>query len=93
MTDDIDLYEGCPEPTFVIKGNKVMCNYCGLKLATRSKYVNHFKRRHLNEDGTWRPADHKFRLQDPTPDEQEAINWDIDGERRRKKAQKGFFDL
>jgi hypothetical protein len=47
----------------------------------------------MNEDGTWRPADHKFRLNDPTPDEEEAVNWDIDGERRRKKVQKAFFDL
>lgn len=91
-TEDSDLYEGCPEPTYVIKGNKVMCKYCGLKFSTRRKYISHFTKRHMNDDGTWRPYDHKFRIETPSADEEEAINYDIDGG-RRKKNQKPWYLL
>lgn len=75
-----DFYEGLPAPEYITKNNKVKCTYCGLPLKTRAKYMAHFRCRHLNEDGTWRPMDKNFRLNDPTPDELEAV----DGEKPRK---------
>jgi len=63
-----------PEPIWIIRGNRVQCAYCGLKLKTTQKYISHFLRRHMNDDGTWRPAEHKFAaIADPSPEELEAL--------------------
>lgn len=35
-----------PEPEYIARGNKVACTWCGTKLKTRRKYINHFNRRH-----------------------------------------------
>lgn len=41
------LPDSVPEPEYVIRGNRVKCTWCGAKLKTRVKYVNHFIRRHM----------------------------------------------
>lgn len=82
-----------PDPEYVIRGNKVKCTYCGLKLKTRMAYVSHFMRRHMNEDGTWRPAEHRF---DPlielnlTPAEQAAVDEEMG---RSKKPKYDIFGI
>jgi hypothetical protein len=56
-----------PQPEWVIKGNRVKCTYCGLPLKTKAKYIDHFMKRHMNPDGTWREANRNF---DAQPDYQ-----------------------
>lgn len=77
-----------PAPEYVIKGNRVKCTYCGLSLKTSHAYINHFMRRHMNPDGTWREATKNF---DPQPDysallasEEEAIKADELGRSPRR---------
>lgn len=85
MTDSTPPVE-VPEPDWIIKGNRVGCKYCGLKLKTRAKYVSHFMKRHMNEDGTWRSAEHRFDpIKDVTEDELEAVEYDETGGKRPKR--------
>jgi hypothetical protein len=67
MTDDAPQV---PDPNYVIKGNLVQCKYCGKNHKTRGKYTDHFRRDHMNEDGTWRKAQHRF----TSPDSDERRN-------------------
>lgn len=82
---DWNLTEGMPEPQYIIRGNRVRCKFCGATFKTRAKYVAHFSKRHLNEDGTWRTADKNFRMNNPTPEELEVAELDDRNRRRNKK--------
>lgn len=42
----LELPDGVAEPEYVLKGNKVRCTRCGVKLSTRAKYIAHFRARH-----------------------------------------------
>jgi hypothetical protein len=82
-----------PDPEYVIRGNRVKCLYCGLKLKTSYAYSNHFMKRHMNEDGTWREATHNFDpITEVDPAEQEAIDHD-QGRGRRKKHDVDIFGI
>lgn len=64
-----------PEPEWVIRGNRVKCTYCGLPLKTTAKYIAHFRKRHMNDDGTWRIAEHRYSQLTLLDDrEQEALD-------------------
>lgn len=51
-----------PTPEYIIRGNRVKCTYCGRSHKTAAKYKEHFIRRHMNADGTWREAGKTFEL-------------------------------
>ncbi len=47
-----------PDPEHVRKGQRERCLYCGRIFNSRRPYFAHFRKDHLNDDGTWRTATH-----------------------------------
>lgn len=57
---DVDGEVILPDPEHVRRGQKERCLYCGRIFNSRRPYFVHFRDDHLNDDGTWRPAEHRI---------------------------------
>lgn len=57
-----------PDPEHVRKGQREKCLFCGRIFNSRRPYFAHFRKDHLNDDGTWREAEHRQQIKTSKPE-------------------------